>query len=465
MDGTHDWALEEFGRVELGDRRREDRCVRMAAALAAAPAGHVSDVFARDADRQGAYDFLENTAIRASKLGLAASQACAERCRAHERCLVAIDGTSLQIVDRGRKKDFGVVGSYRNDARGLKVISAMATSLEGEPLGLLHQHYWTRPTKRPPRVRTMYRKLEDKETRYWLEVINEAVGSLQGTGSRPWFVIDREGDCADILLKVAKVDGDFTVRSRHDRRLAGPKKRYLVSTLRGRKLLTEYSLEVAEAHGRRARTATMHVRSAQVELDFFDHQTKKHRFLTVWAVLVEEKHTTPRGEKPIQWLLLSNQPAETADQARSFLNVYALRWQIEEFHKTWKSGQCCVEDTQLHTTEAVWKWAILHAAVAVRTERLKNLARITPSEPASIELTQDEIRVLVALKHRIKNSVESVPNDPNIGQAVTWIAQLGGYTGKYSGGPPGSKTIARGFEKLLASVEAVLAVENSSRMR
>ena len=103
--------------------------------------------------------------------------------------------------------------------------------------------------------------------------------------------------------------------------------------------------------------------------------------------------------------------------------------------------------------------------MAVRTERLKNLARTTPNEPASIELTQDEIRVLVALKHRIKNSVESVPNDPNIGQAVTWIAQLGGYTGKYSGGPPGSKTIARGFEKLLASVEAVLAVENSSKMR
>jgi len=209
----------------------------------------------------------------------------------------------------------------------------------------------------------------------------------------------------------------------------------------------------------------MEVRTAQVELDFFDHYTKKHRFLTVWAVLAQEKGTTPRGEKPIQWLLLSNQPAQTAEQALRFLDVYTLRWQIEDFHKTWKSGQCCVETTQLHTTEAVRKWAILHAAVAVRTERLKNLARTAPAEPASIELSQDEIRVLVALKHRIKNRVESVPDDPTIGQAVTWIAQLGGYTGKSSGGPPGSITIARGFEKLLASVEAVVAVENSSRMR
>jgi hypothetical protein len=378
---------------------------------------------------------------------------------------VVIDGTSLKIADWARKKDFGVVGSYSNNARGLKVITAMATSLDGEPLGLLHQHYWTRPTTRPPRVRTMYRKYEEKETRYWSEVIHEAAANLNGTGCRPWFVIDREGDCADTLLELAKVEGDFTVRSRHDRRLAGFEKRYLVPTLRRHELLAEYSLEVAEAHGRQARTAVMQIRAAQVELDFFDHQTKKHRFLTVWAVLAEEKRTTPRGEKPIQWLLLSNQAAETADEAKRFLSVYSQRWKIEEFHKTWKSGQCCVETTQLHTTEAVRKWATLHAAVAVRTERLKHLARTTPTEPASIELSQDEIRVLVALKHRIKNSVEAVPDDPNIGQAVTWIAQLGGYTGKSSGGPPGSITIARGFEKLLASVEAVLAVENGSGMR
>jgi len=465
MDGATDWAIEEFGHVELGDRRREDRCVRIAAALVRSPAGRVSDVFARDAERQGAYDFLENTAIRASSLGIAASQACAERCREQKRCLVLIDGTSLKIVDRGRSKNFGVVGSYRNDARGLKVISAMATSLEGEPLGLLAQHYWTRPTKRPPRIRTMYRKLQSKETRYWLEVIDDAYAHLRGTGSRPWVVIDREGDCSDILLKLAEIDGDFTVRSRHDRRLAGRERKYLVPTLRRRNLLAEYPLEVAEAHGRRARTAAMQVRSAKVELDFFDHYSKKHRYLTVWAVLAQEKGTTPRGEKPIQWLLLSNQPAQTAAQAQRFLDVYTHRWKIEEFHKTWKSGQCCVETTQLHTSEAVCKWAILHAAVAIRTERLKNLARTTPAEPASVELSQDELRVLVALKHRIKNSVEPVPDDPTIAQAVTWIAQLGGYTGKYSGGPPGSITIARGFEKLLASVEAVLAVENSAKIR
>jgi hypothetical protein len=37
---------------------------------------------------------------------------------------------------------------------------------------------------------------------------------------------------------------------------------------------------------------------------------------------------------------------------------------------------------------------------------------------------------------------------PTIAQATLWIAQLGGYTGKSSGGPPGSITIKRGLDRL-----------------
>jgi hypothetical protein len=209
----------------------------------------------------------------------------------------------------------------------------------------------------------------------------------------------------------------------------------------------------------------MHVRSAQVELDFFDHQTKKHRFLTVWAVLAEEKHTTPRGEKPIQWLLLSNQSAETADQARSFLNVYTLRWQIEEFHKTWKSGYCGVEDMQLRTANAAKIWATILATVATRVERLKHLAREEPQKPASIELSSVEIRALKLLKTRQKSRVEVIPKGmPTIKLAVRWLADLGGYTRPSDGSAPGSITIGRGLAQLATAVE-VLEAFRQARMK
>ncbi len=50
---------------------------------------------------------------------------------------------------------------------------------------------------------------------------------------------------------------------------------------------------------------------------------------------------------------------------------------------------------------------------------------------------------------------ETIPEGvPSIAQAVRWIADLGGYTGKSSGGPPGSTTIGRGLERLMIWADA-----------
>jgi len=135
-------------------------------------------------------------------------------------------------------------------------------------------------------------------------------------------------------------------------------------------------------------------------------------------------------------------------------------------HRTWKNGGCHVEATQLHSEAAVKKWATLLFTVAARTERLKMLARSSPDEPASVELSPYEVRALLLLKRRQKKRTEVVPDaTPSIGQAVRWIADLGGYTGKSSGGPPGSVTIGRGFARVLNAAELLMALdENASEM-
>jgi Transposase DNA-binding len=60
---TREWAYEEFGHAELGDSRRTDRVVRMAAAPAEQPGGKVLDVFRSSAERQAAYDLLSNSRV------------------------------------------------------------------------------------------------------------------------------------------------------------------------------------------------------------------------------------------------------------------------------------------------------------------------------------------------------------------------------------------------------------------
>jgi hypothetical protein len=109
------------------------------------------------------------------------------------------------------------------------------------------------------------------------------------------------------------------------------------------------------------------------------------------------------------------------------------------------------------------KWATILAAVAARIERLKRLARTEPEAPASVELTPIEVRALVLLKRRYRNATERICDDPSIQQAVFWIAQLGGYIGKSSGGPPGALTIRRGLDRLDAAAALLIALEDEKK--
>jgi len=58
-DGAKVWAREEFDDVEVGDRRRRERVIKMAAVTAAPPLATVGRTYDRGADRQAAYDLLE----------------------------------------------------------------------------------------------------------------------------------------------------------------------------------------------------------------------------------------------------------------------------------------------------------------------------------------------------------------------------------------------------------------------
>src|SRR5688572_7922806 len=174
----------------------------------------------------------------------------------------------------------------------------------------------------------------------------------------------------------------------------------------------------------------------------------------------------PHGSEQLNWMLYTNAPVDTDEQIQAVIKSYATRWRIEDFHKTWKSGYCGVEDTKLRSAEASKTWATLLANVAIRIERLKHMARTEPEKPASVELTTVEIQALKLLKQRQKSRVEVVPDGmPSIAMAVRWLADLGGYSGNSNAGPPGSITIARGMAKLATAVEVLEAIQASGKMR
>jgi len=435
----------------------------MAARAARVPGGKVTEVFVDSAARQGAYGLLESETVEAAAVRTAMFEATARRCAPESFVLCAVDGSSLSLTDLGSKKGFGSIGTRSSGTLGLKVISSLALSRQGVPLGLASQIWWARPLTKETKHRDM-REPEEKEIQHWREAMKETrqVMSTQAPGTRVWFQLDREGDAWPILEQADTADHWFTIRGHHDRRVMLPHggKTYLRALLSQQPQKSGYSLPVSAAPNRTARTANMLIRACSVTLDFRDKRTKRHFCKTLNVVLAGEEGTTPPGEKPLEWLLLTNRPIEFEEHLHEVVFGYSLRWRIEDFHRTWKSGACRVEESQLRTVPAAIKWATILAAVAVRIERIKLLSRQDPERPATDEFSPLELRAITLLRFEKKATLhfsEGVAV-PTLAQATLWLAQIGGYTGKSSGGPPGSVTLARGLKEIAGVVRALSAL-------
>lgn len=469
------FARESFGHLALGDRRRTKAAITLLAHLVRKPAGKISQAFRSSAMRERAYRFVRNRGVQALALTVALARSVAARIQEASMVYVVVDGSSLTLTDPRGRKDFGRVGTNRQKGRGLKVITALVVELSGAPLGILWQKYWTRPERVRARTKSAdnrARKTHEKETQHWLDVINQA--AAHSDPSKLWFLVDREGDSREVLRTLEATGARYTVRANWNRALVrDPKgrKRYLRGVMRRAPEQERFVLDVPAGPKRKARKALMTRRARRLTVVLRDRWVKSPPVeLEVNVVWAREAGTTPSGEEPLDWMLLTNAPIDSPEDVLAVLRSYKARWRIEDLHKTWKSGGGHVEDMQLHTVHAATIFAVMHAAVAARAERLKHVSRTSPDQSASVELTKDERKAIQILAYDMLNE-ELAPGgrrqtkltvpDPetmSIGEAVAWLARLGGYTGKSSGGPPGAITIGRGLEEVLAVARALPAL-------
>ncbi len=456
------WAWEEFGEAALGDRRRVTRLVDMAARLAERPGGRISDVYVRPGESQGAYDFVRNDAVSTGALVRAVGVATARRCAEYDRVIVAIDGSSLNLTDHAEKKGFGRVGSPRHSAggkvsaRGLKTLAAAAVGTDGVFLGLLDIQWWTRGAAL---IRRIWRPVAERETQRWVEAGASALQVLAAEAplTRVCFVVDREGDSRYVLKALNESGHEFIVRSTWNRRLTGTK-RGLHEQIMHAPVLGRYQVDLRRSGTRAARSARFEIRAMQVTV--WDRRRRADNPFRMPINVVQIRELRPRAAR-LQWTLLTNRRVESFEQARAVAQEYMLRWRIEEFHRTWKGGHCNVEQTQLRHRDHVIRWAMIHAAVAARIERLKGLARTNPDALATEEFSQAELRALILVRHRFsKNRDDIDPGKVTVRQAIRWVGEMGGFTG---GGRrfPGSVTLARGLERLAHYVEAFELVDAS----
>jgi hypothetical protein len=474
------WVNEELEALVLGHAARE-QCAREVLTLMARGSGtRVTDFTETSAQRQQAYGFIENEAVEPSALTASAAHASLGRLEeGMSWCIVPVDGSSLKLADEFGKKGFGRVGG-QSSTRGLIVQTAMALSQRGVPLGLLAQRYWARSLEKAPQgAKGRRRSIEERETRHWLNVVRDAEAAAIDTGchGRLWFQLDRGYDCSAMLEHIATSANRFTIRGEHNRALwaesdgLSTAHQTVQQALDAAPVLTALTLHVSKGPHRSERQAQLRVQVAQVEVRVSDQSRqktirgpngKRRNVAVQWprtltALRVVEVDSTPVDEAPLTWTLWVNAPVTTAAEAGQVVRAYALRWRVEEFHKMWKSGAMNVEQTQARSGDNVERIARLSALVACRILRLTHLARDIPDADASGEFSRPELAVLT---HMDPRSPKQSPRPQKLGTiawAVAVIAEMGGYTGRSSGGPPGPLVLARGFQRMLDRAEGFTA--------
>jgi hypothetical protein len=439
------WAKQVFGPVAVGDLRRTDRIVQVAAAWAASPDGSLPQQAADPAALKAVYRLLHNEALTVDEL-LAPHQALTRQAANHGPVVLLVQDTTTLDFSAHRAADgLSPIGDGRGRGFYLQTVLAVAPE-DRVPLGVLAAELWGRqPTPEGSETRTERAK-RPRESAIWGRLVTQ-VGSPPD-GVRWVHVADRGADCYDFFTAVASTGSDVLVRVVQNRCLTEPTGAHLLDTLRAQPARAERSLTVTGRPDRPGRTAQVAVSWLATTLRppaLRDRAQPVPSPVSIWAVRVWEPDP-PLDTVPVEWLLATTVPVTTVAQAWERVDWYTARWLIEEFHMGLKTG-CGAERTQLRDRAALERRVALLLPLAVRLLLLRTLARRDPNAPVD-QLAQPIAVALVAARTR-------QPPATTVGGYLRQVARLGGHQGRTGDGPPGWRTLWRGWfrvEEMLTGV-------------
>jgi len=206
---------------------------------------------------------------------------------------------------------------------------------------------------------------------------------------------------------------------------------------------------------REQRTARLAISAEPIELPRTEYvSTALPARLRLNVVRVAEVDA-PADAKPVEWVLLTNQPIQTPDQVLAVVDDYRARWMIEEYFKALKSG-CLIEERQLEDIHNLLNALATLIPVAWQLLRLRYIARSTPEAAATDVLTPTQLQVLRTVTDR------PLGRNPTAGEAMLAVARLGGHL--VHNGDPGWQSLGHGLQQLLLLERGWIAATSRRRI-
>lgn len=442
---AQDWAEEELGEVDLGDRRLNKRLVSIAQAFYARPQANIPQACQTRGETKAAYRFMDHPETSLEMILEPHYEATVARMRREAVILAVQDTTSLNYTAHPATENLGPIGYRKDRGMGLVLHNTMAFNREGTPLGLLDVQCWARDgADFGKKKRRHSLAIEEKESYKWLVSFRKvAEAQKQCPQSMVVSVGDREADIYELFeLALSDPSGPkLLIRAEQDRLLAEGQG-HLWEKMAQQEVAGIQEIRVPRQKNRPARVARLEVRFGEVTLKP-PQRKKRRKELTLWAVWAREDEAPPTGER-IEWMLLTTLPVTTFEEAVEKLAWYTIRWGIEVYHRTLKSG-CKVEERQLGHADRIETCLAIDMVVAWRIFHLAKLGRETPDVPCTVFFEEAEWKALVAY---VTQNPKPPNKPPTLREAMRMVATLGGFLGRKGDGEPGTKSLWLGLQRL-----------------
>ena len=399
------------------------------------------------AGEKAVHRFLSSRHVSVDRIVETLAVRTAAQC-AGRRILAVQDTTEINFAGRDKKRrGFGPAGDGQTP--GFFIHPVIAVDVESEAvIGLVDAEIWTRSEGRAASRRG--RALEDKESARWLSGCQAAASVLSEAAVT--MVADRESDI--YLLFARKPEGlDLIVRAAQDRSLADGGT--LFAALAEAKPLGSSDVRVApRGPGDKGRVASIELRAGTVRIARSQTLKRSEAPGAVTLTLVEarEADASP-GKTPLLWRLLTTHAVDCAAQAEEIVQLYRLRWRIEQVFRALKSDGLALDDSQVVEAERMLNLAAIGLAGAIRTIQLVD-ARDGGPRPATDVIDASFTAALERLSKKLegKTARQKNPHAPGSLAFVSWIAaRLDGWNCYYK--PPGPKTMRHGWTRLTAILE------------
>jgi hypothetical protein len=439
-------------RAQLGDRRRVGRLTKVTEQILKHPAGSLPQKMEDPAGLMGLYRLLSAPQVTHQALLAPHRELTLSRMAQHPGVVLILhDSSDFDFTHcSALAEDLGQIGN--GGGCGFIAHHTLAITPQREVVGLINQVLHRRRRVKKGETAKHKRQAPDRESRLWLK---GAAACGEAPAGCTWIdIADRGSDTYEFLSYEHAHHRKYVIRSAKSRKLDGEDHlgcdrihQKLHEYARDLPVLGTRSVEVsrqADKKGRKSRVAQVSVSAGPITLVAPQYCRGEHPDvpLETWVIVVREIDPPP-GASALEWILLSNLPAQNFEAACQLIDFYACRVVIEEYHKGLKTG-LSIESLKFEHVDRLEPAIALLSVIGTLLLQLRAAARAADADQVQARTIVPLIYVQIVGAKIYKQ----VRNDLSVRQFLLGVARLGGHLGRKNDGFPGWLTLWRGWNDL-----------------